>query len=448
MFAIVYVKALNGTPVSLADTFDPDIGVIQNLVIFIGMAVLYLELCIEVEGGGMRGMLGKWRSSSSNTQLAQANSFKVSDKANDELKIQDVNQLPPPVRGLPMAMQNTEDVASLKDDLAICAKEVTKSFGAFQAVGGVTLGVQRNELFGLLGANAAGKSVFINSICRLNNLEMDGGDAWINGYSTRFEIDQARSHLGLCAQFDALIPTLTARQHLMLFAAIRGIPQKLRKQVVEQHVARLNLGEKVDHKAGTYSGGQKRRLSTALAFFTHFSASFVDEPSTGLDPRSKRALWDFIENAKKEKGVVLTTHSMEEAEALSSRIGIMVNGNLRVHGTAQQLKDQHGHYYSVVVRTLGGDAVEKVVKAFQQVSKHTRVEGPGAKDAGGLEEGRNLVKHTVFVPREQATSMSQVFRIIEEVANSNSDVVDFAVSQVRLADIFLGLARIQEEGYK
>jgi ATP-binding cassette subfamily A (ABC1) protein 3 len=143
-------------------------------------------------------------------------------------------------------------------------------------------------------------------------------------------------NIGYCPQFDALLDNLTAREHLNLYAAIKGIPTELRARLVDKKLQEMDLIQFEGILAGTFSGGNKRKLSVAIAMLGQPSIIFLDEPSTGMDPGARRFMWNVISRisiVNKSSSVILTTHSMEEAEALSSRMAIQVDGSLQCIGT-------------------------------------------------------------------------------------------------------------------
>ncbi|KAL4488927.1 hypothetical protein ABPG72_005714 [Tetrahymena utriculariae] len=219
------------------------------------------------------------------------------------------------------------------------------------AVDQVSFGISNGECFTLLGVNGAGKTTTFKILS--GEINQTSGECHINGYDVSKELSQARTHIGYCPQFDALIENLTAREHLELYAAIKGIPFELRERLVKQKIVEMDLTE-FEHKlAGTYSGGNKRKLSVAIAMLGNPETVFLDEPSTGMDPAARRFMWSVISRIstkRKASSVILTTHSMEEAEALSSRIAIQVEGILKCIGTVQQIKDKFGEGYEVEVK--------------------------------------------------------------------------------------------------
>ena len=168
------------------------------------------------------------------------------------------------------------------------------------------------------------------------NEQKTSGEAHIKGYDISSDMNEARMYIGYCPQFDALLENLTAKEHLYLYAAIKGIKKEKWTELVEAKLDEMDLRKYQDIPAGTYSGGNRRKLSVAIAMIGNPPIIFLDEPSTGMDPEARRFMWSVIariSTIKKKSAVILTTHSMEEAEALSSRLAIMVNGVFQCLGS-------------------------------------------------------------------------------------------------------------------
>jgi len=252
------------------------------------------------------------------------------------------------------------DGETLSDTIVI--KDVKKVFsGGKFAVRGVSLGIPNGECFGLLGINGAGKSTTLSMLT--GEIPPTSGALSLNGMNLLTEIHKCRRYIGYCPQFDALFELLTGREHLSLYAAIKGILPKDINAVVSGKIAEMGLTEYADRSAATYSGGNKRKLSVAMAMIGEPSIVFLDEPSTGMDPMARRFMWDVISDivTKREKcSLILTTHSMEECEALCTRIGIMVGGVLRCLGSGQRLRSRYGLGFQVelVLRLTEGPEVE------------------------------------------------------------------------------------------
>ncbi|KAG5670264.1 hypothetical protein PVAND_000541 [Polypedilum vanderplanki] len=193
-------------------------------------------------------------------------------------------------------------------------KNVSKYYGDFLAVNQLCIGIGSGECFGLLGMNGAGKTSSFKMLT--GDVKISNGEAYVQGISLKMNMKEVHERIGYCPQFDALIDDLTGRETLKLFALSRGIPKyKLNEQV----------------KA--YSGGNKRKLSTAVALLGNPVIVYLDEPTTGMDVGSKRNLWDVMCNVRNAgKTIVLTTHSMEEVEALCTRLAIMVKWSVQVFG--------------------------------------------------------------------------------------------------------------------
>uniref|UniRef100_A0A8C4P0I0 ABC transporter domain-containing protein n=1 Tax=Dicentrarchus labrax TaxID=13489 RepID=A0A8C4P0I0_DICLA len=219
--------------------------------------------------------------------------------------------------------------------------------------------------FGLLGINGAGKTTTFKMLT--GDIPVSSGEAFLNGYSIRTEMRDVHQNLGYCPQFDAIDDLLTGKEHLEFYARLRGVPEKEVSMVAEWGIQKLGLVKYSNKSAGTYSGGNKRKLSTAIALIGCPSVIFLDEPTTGMDPKARRFLWDCILSIIKEgRSVILTSHSMEECEALCTRMAIMVNGRFKCFGSIQHLKSRFGDGYTVIVRVGGSPPALKPVEDFVQ----------------------------------------------------------------------------------
>uniref|UniRef100_A0A8C9V6W6 ABC transporter domain-containing protein n=1 Tax=Scleropages formosus TaxID=113540 RepID=A0A8C9V6W6_SCLFO len=246
------------------------------------------------------------------------------------------------------------------DLLRIC--DLTKAYRRKKrpAVDRICVGVPAAECFGLLGVNGAGKTTTFKMLT--GDIPMTGGEAFLNGYSIRTQMADVHQNMGYCPQFDAIDELLTGREHLELYARLRGVPEK---DVAEWGIRKLGLAKYSNKSAGTYSGGNKRKLSTAMALIGCPPVVFLDEPTTGMDPKARRFLWNCILSVIKEgRSVVLTSHSMEECEALCTRMAIMVNGRFKCLGSIQHLKNRFGDGYTVMVRVGGNPPALGPVEDF------------------------------------------------------------------------------------
>jgi len=211
----------------------------------------------------------------------------------------------------------------------------------------LSLAIGNGECFSLLGENGAGKTTAISLLTGLYPPTF--GSAVIGGHDITTELTQARLALGVCPQFNVLWDTLTVEEHLLFYARLKGVPPRLENEHVKTWLVELGLLFAKDRLSQDLSGGMKRRLSAGIALVGNPKVVFLDEPTTGLDPASRRHLWSILDRARHGRALVLTTHSMDEAEVLSDRIGIMAFGTLRCLGSPQHLKTSMGQVYHMKI---------------------------------------------------------------------------------------------------
>ncbi|XP_076211852.1 ATP-binding cassette sub-family A member 2 isoform X1 [Aptenodytes patagonicus] len=306
----------------------------------------------------------------------------------------------------------------------------SRKIGRILAVDRLCVGVRPGECFGLLGVNGAGKTTTFKMLT--GDESTTGGEAFVNGHSILKELLQVQQSLGYCPQFDALFDELTAQEHLELYTRLRGIPWKDEERVVKWALKKLELTKYADKPASTYSGGNKRKLSTAIALIGYPAFIFLDEPTTGMDPKARRFLWNLILDViKTGRSVVLTSHSMEECEALCTRLAIMVNGRLKCLGSIQHLKNRFGDGYMITVRTKSSLNVKEVVRFFNR-------NFPEAV----LKE-RHHTKAQYQLKSDQI-SLAQVFSKMEQVVDVLG-IEDYSVSQTTLDNVFVNFAKKQSD---
>ncbi len=223
---------------------------------------------------------------------------------------------------------------------AIKIQNLTKKYKDLVAVDGLDLTVAQGELFSLLGVNGAGKTTTIKMLSCLTR--PDAGDALLQGHSIVTDAGAVKSLIGVSPQETAVAPNLTVRENLALICGVHGFSREKREAKLRVLSGQLGLDSILSKKAGKLSGGWQRRLSIAMALISEPQILFLDEPTLGLDVLARSDLWDAIRSLKGKVTVILTTHYMEEAEALSDRIGIMGSGKLLALGTVQELKDLAG----------------------------------------------------------------------------------------------------------
>ena len=223
---------------------------------------------------------------------------------------------------------------------AIKATKLCKKYKNLTAVNELDLEIRQGELFSLLGVNGAGKTTTIKMLTCLT--KPTGGDAVIGGFSVTREQEQVKRLIGASPQETAVAPNLTAKENLELMCGIHGFDKKKTENKIAELSRQFALDTVLQRKAGKLSGGWQRRVSIAMALISEPQILFLDEPTLGLDVIARHDLWEVIRSLKGKVTIVLTTHYMEEAEALSDRIGIMKNGCLLASGTAKELKEKAG----------------------------------------------------------------------------------------------------------
>ena len=254
----------------------------------------------------------------------------------------------------------------------------------------------------------------------------------MNGYSISNQKEKVYRSIGYCPQFDALMPLLTAREHLKFFARLRGIPEKNVKQVSEWAMDKVGLNVFADRLSGDLSGGNKRKLSTAIALVGNPSVICLDEPTSGMDAKARRLLWNDITNLVKENRIViLTSHSMEECEALCSRLVIMVNGRFKCLGSPQHLKSKFGSGFKLAVKLNDEKDSDNLHMFMRQNFPSSYIQ----------ESHENLYE---FILPFKDTKLSQIFGQLEK-NRRDLNLRDYSVSQSSLDQIFVNFAKEQVE---
>jgi ABC-2 type transport system ATP-binding protein len=282
----------------------------------------------------------------------------------------------------------------------ITAERLEREFkGGIRAVAGIDLEVAPGEIYGFLGPNGAGKSTTVHMLTTL--LPPTAGTARVAGFDIVREGPKVRARIGAALQEAALDPLLTGREHLRMQAALHGMRGAERKRRIDALLERVGLTDARDRKVRGYSGGMKRRLDLALALVHDPAILFLDEPTTGLDPQSRSALWAEVGRLAKEQGVTvfLTTQYLEEADVLADRVGIIDHGRIVAEGSPEQLKAQIGRPSVEAIPADENDlaAISEVLSRFGEATQGSpgaaavRLDGQGgladvvrALDAAGL----------------------------------------------------------------
>ena len=220
---------------------------------------------------------------------------------------------------------------------AIRIQNLTKKYKDVVAVDNLNLAVKRGELFSLLGVNGAGKTTAIKMLCGLS--KPTSGDAFLNGISICKDSDAVKAFIAVSPQETSIAQGLSVLENLELMCGVHSFTKEKQNEKIAELTKMLGLDIVIKKKSGKLSGGWQRRLSIAMALISEPEILFLDEPTLGLDVLARRDLWDIIKALKGKVTIVLTTHYMEEAEALSDRIGIMKDGRLLICDTADKIKE-------------------------------------------------------------------------------------------------------------
>lgn len=282
------------------------------------------------------------------------------------------------------------------------------------ALRNLSLAVDAGEVFGLLGHNGAGKTTTMRIM--IAEEAPTCGSVQVCGQNINSNTHEAFQLMGYCPQHDALWKNITVREHLECYAAIRGVPSKDISRLIDLYLEGLQIHEHASKQTQHCSGGTRRKLSFAMAMVGGPKVVLMDEPSTGMDPRSKRFLWDTIlASFQGKRGAILTTHSMEEADALCSRVGIMVKGELRCIGSTQHLKNLYGAGYTLEIKlrspTINSGDGTPPAGNHDYLSAREYVEQM-FPDATIQESFADRLVYSV--PQQSVTSLAQCFKQLEK----------------------------------
>ncbi|KAM6166302.1 phospholipid-transporting ATPase ABCA3-like [Erethizon dorsatum] len=314
----------------------------------------------------------------------------------------------------------------LKSPLLI--KELMKiyfNYPIILAVKNISLAVQKEECFGLLGFNGAGKTTIFEILT--GELSPTSGDVFIDGFNITKNNLKVRSRIGYCPQFDALLEYMTGREIMTMYARVWGVSEHQIPLYVNKHLKSLELEPHADDLICTYSGGNKRRLNTAIAVMGKSPVIFLDEPSTGMDPVARRLLWNTVTKARESgKAVVITSHSMEECEALCTKLAIMVKGKFMCLGSPQHLKNKFGSIYILKTKFKTPDKLENFKNFITMTFPGSILN----------EENQGILNYCI---PSKDNSWGKVFGILEK-AKEQFSLEDYSVGQITLEQVFLTFA--------
>ncbi|MGZ6662332.1 MAG: ATP-binding cassette domain-containing protein [Solirubrobacteraceae bacterium] len=303
-----------------------------------------------------------------------------------------------------------------RSSLAITAVDVRKSFGETLVLDGLDLAVEPGSVFALLGPNGAGKTTMVRILATL--LAADQGTIRVAGHDVTREADAVRAAIGVTGQFSAIDELLTGRENLALMADLHHLARAPARDRIDQMLERFELDDAADRIAMTYSGGMRRRLDLAMTLIGAPQVIFLDEPTTGLDPRSRRTVWEIVESLVDDGTTVfLTTQHLEEADKLADRVAILDRGRLVAEGSPQELKQRipggriDVHFADAEAQLVAGDALGMPVTDQDSPSLQIPTDG----------------------------NVATLRRVLRDLDEAGVDVVDLAIHTPDLDDVFFAL---------
>lgn len=439
---IAQVRACNTGSCPGYENIVTDPFVLQSLIAIYGSAVLYMALAVYLnavlpQAWGVRKhpllCLGPLINRA--TRKIKSKLIKGTKTAYDEENTEKSNideDVIEESRKVHVGEYTPENTGVLFDGLV-------KKFGKKKAVKGIQFAIKQRECFGLLGPNGAGKTTTISMLCGL--IPVSEGTAYIIGNDIRDNMSKIHRSMGLCPQFDVLWNDLTCYQHLRYYCFLKGVPLKAMDNHIQNLLHKVGLWKKdrngkieniYSRKAGNLSGGMKRRLSIAIALCGNPDVILLDEPTTGLDPATKRSLWNLILEVKQDRCVILTTHSLEEADILSDRIGIMSLGQLKCVGSSLHLKNKFGDGYKISINFDEENRTE-ATKFLTNLLPNAR---PVDVFAG----------RAAYEIKRELFSVGDTFIKMEEEGKEHH-IREFAVNQTSLEDVFLNIISQDDIGH-
>ncbi|AQK59815.1 ABC transporter A family member 7 [Zea mays] len=431
--------------VRVGDLSDPENGILVLMVVMVLEWPTFLFLTLYLDGfGWLQTRVRKLppaAAASSHQTLQKPSTTRPQERPEASIEIDGTTDIPGEVARACAEREIVDRFLQQPDQsYAVIVDNVRKVYpprdgnAEVVAVNGFSLSIKRGQCFGLLGSNGAGKTsligmVWYGMVMLTGFTKPTSGTAYIDGMDIRTDMSEIYTRIGVCPQFNLLWETLTGREHLMFYGRLKRLNGAALTEAAEQSMKVLKIfeGGVADTLVSQYSGGMKRRLSVAISLIGDPKVVYLDEPSTGLDPASRSALWDAVKLAKKDKAIILTTHSMEEAEALCDRIGITAHGRLRCTGTSKELKAKYGGTFVFTVTTAAAgedEAVERLVRG--SIS-------PDAKRT------YHIAGTQKFELPKQGVRIAEVFRAMEQAKRSLS-IAAWGLVDTTLEDVFIKVA--------
>ncbi len=305
----------------------------------------------------------------------------------------------------------------MPNDNAIIVQELRKSYGKVKVLEGISFSVERGTMLALLGPNGAGKTTTVRILSTL--LNFDGGTALINGFDVVKQADDVRHHIGLTGQYAAVDEYLTGRENLEMMGRLYHLSKAESKKRAGELLEQFDLVEAADRASKTYSGGMRRRLDLASSLVATPPILYLDEPTTGLDPRSRMQMWDVIEKLKRDGAtILLTTQYLEEADKLADRIAVIDHGKMIAEGTANELKGK-----------VGKDRLELIL--LKESDLERAASGLAMPDVSIKKETKALT-----VP---LADVGEVKRVLDRLEQAGVGIESLSLHKPTLDDVFLQL---------
>ncbi|CAG5090419.1 Oidioi.mRNA.OKI2018_I69.PAR.g12593.t1.cds [Oikopleura dioica] len=405
-------------------------GIGEYLAVAIALIILYFVLLSLIEWESGTKTLSRFFKKIIPTDLCKqccaaccCNQPDATDDPEAEIQFEDDSDV------IAMAQKVNKGAKDLTKDHSLVVDSLEKNYDGFRAVKGVSFTVKPNSCFGLLGPNGAGKTSCFKMLTGEETVSK--GYAYINGLEIQKDRFGSLREFGYCPQFDALLQQLTGRETLYLYGRLRGVPEKVLPKMVNNLIELVGIKQYAERPSSTYSGGNKRKLSVAIALTGYPRVTIMDEPSCGLDPGARRQLWSVILSVMKTgASVLLTSHSMEETAALCDELAIMVNGRLRCIGGQQHLKSKFGKGVEIEVQLPeGGNS--------QNVSKEINNRMP-------FLEVKEINQSFISFRAESGAQLSTLFKELQATKNTGV-IAGYTVDQPTLEQIFIDLTGIEEK---
>lgn len=299
----------------------------------------------------------------------------------------------------------------------ISVKNLTKSYKQTQVLKGISFSIKRGSVYALLGSNGAGKTTTVNILSTL--LSPDEGDVTIDGYDLKTRAKEIRRHISLTGQYAAIDDVLTGTENMLMIGALSRLPMRVVRERTSQLLQQFDLDGVADQRVSTYSGGMRRKLDLALSLLASPAIIFLDEPTTGLDPRSRQELWRIIRKLVKDgTTILLTTQYLDEADALADKISVLNDGRIVAEGTPSDLK-----------RQVGSDYIEL---DFKDVSQYEAARVLLKNSVTNTESARSLL-----VP--VTTHVSELRTLLNILSDNHIEPKSLTIRKTTLDDVFMKL---------